>query len=162
MLVAKIYVQQEGIDYNQVFSLIIKHSFIYGLLALVAQFKLELVQTNTKVAVLYDDMKDDIYVTQSDGFKIVRKEDMVCKLKNSLYDLKQHMRQQYREFDKLMTKSLYIKSHLINVSTSVIRKMVLYLHVRVSFHFLLNLITLLEDLNLKFNILATCSHYTWP
>lgn len=120
MLVAKIYVQQEGIDYNQVFSLVIKHSFIYGLLALVAQFKLELVQTNTKVAVLYDDMKDDIYVTQSDGFKIVRKEDMVCKLKNSLYDLKQHMRQQYREFDKLMTKSLYIKSHLINVSTSVI------------------------------------------
>jgi len=41
-LVAKGYTQREGIDYNEVFSPIVKHSSIRILLALVAQYKLDL------------------------------------------------------------------------------------------------------------------------
>jgi len=41
-LVAKGYAQKEGINYNEVFSPIVKHSSIHILLALVAQFDLEL------------------------------------------------------------------------------------------------------------------------
>ena len=41
-LVSKGYAQKEGIYYDEVFSLIVKHSSIRILLALVAQFDLEL------------------------------------------------------------------------------------------------------------------------
>jgi len=37
-IVSKGYTQKEGIDYNEVFSLVVKHSFIHILLELVAQY----------------------------------------------------------------------------------------------------------------------------
>ena len=40
-LFAKGYAHKEGIDYNEVFSLVVKHSSIRILLALVAQLDLE-------------------------------------------------------------------------------------------------------------------------
>ena len=42
-LVAKDYTQTKGLDYNEVFSPIVKHSSIRILLALVAQLDLEIV-----------------------------------------------------------------------------------------------------------------------
>ena len=85
---AKGYAQKEGIDYNEVFSPVVKHSSIRILLALVAQFDLELAQMDVKTALLHGDLEEDIYMTQSEGFKISGKEDLVCKLKKSLYGLK--------------------------------------------------------------------------
>ena len=49
-LVAKGYAQKEGIDYNEIFSPVVKHSSIRILLALVAQFNLELAQLDVKTA----------------------------------------------------------------------------------------------------------------
>ena len=43
------YAQEEGIDYNEVFFLVVKHSSIRILLALVMQFDLELVQLDVKI-----------------------------------------------------------------------------------------------------------------
>jgi hypothetical protein len=73
-LVAKGYTQKEGIDYNEVFSPVVKYSSISVLLALVAQFDLELVQLDMKTAFLHGDLEEDIYITQPDGFKVVGKE----------------------------------------------------------------------------------------
>ncbi|KAE8686610.1 Detected protein of unknown function [Hibiscus syriacus] len=92
-LVAKGYAQTEGVDYNEVFSPVVKHSSIRILLALVAQLDLELVQMDVKTAFLHGDLDEEIYMTQPDGFKVAEKEEMVCKLEKSLYELKQSPRQ---------------------------------------------------------------------
>ena len=74
---AKTYAQKEGIDYNEVFSLVVRHSSISILLALVAQMNMELVQLDVKTAFLHDDLEEKIYITQPEGFKVVGKEDIV-------------------------------------------------------------------------------------
>lgn len=56
-LVAKDYAQQRGVDYNGVFSLIVKHSSICILLVFVMQLDMELVQMDVKIAFLHDDKK---------------------------------------------------------------------------------------------------------
>ena len=62
-LVAKRYTQKERIDYNEVFFPIVKHSSIRILLALVAQFDLELVQLDVKTTLLHSDLEEEIYVS---------------------------------------------------------------------------------------------------
>ncbi|KAH9771354.1 Integrase catalytic domain-containing protein [Citrus sinensis] len=69
-LVAKGYAQKEGIDYNEVFSLVVKHSSIRILLAMVVQFDIELVQLDVITAFLHSDLEEEIYMTQPDGFKL--------------------------------------------------------------------------------------------
>jgi len=92
-LVVKGYAQREGIDYNEVFSpVIVKHSSIRILLALVAQYELDLDQLDVKTVFLHGDLDEKIYMTQPMGFKTASKENMVCKLKKSLYGLKQSPR----------------------------------------------------------------------
>ncbi|KAM1649748.1 hypothetical protein ACFX1Q_003249 [Malus domestica] len=55
-VVAKGYTQKEGIDYNEVFSPVVKHSSIHIMLAFVAQFDLELVQLDIKTTFLHGDL----------------------------------------------------------------------------------------------------------
>ncbi|GJT18000.1 transposable element [Tanacetum coccineum] len=83
-LVAKGYAQKEGIDYNEVFYPVVKHSSIRILLALLAQLDLELVQMDMKTAFLHGDLEEEIYM--------------------------QSPRQWYKRFDKFMMESKYTKS----------------------------------------------------
>ena len=101
-LVAKGYAQKEGIYYNEVFSPVVKHPSIRVLLDLVAQLNLELIQLDVKTAFLHEDLEEEIYMTQPEGFKVDGKENMVCKHEKSLYRLKQSSRQWYKRFDKFM------------------------------------------------------------
>ena len=52
-LVVKGFTQNEGLNYNEIFSLVVKHKPIEILLALVAQKDLELEQIDVKTAFLY-------------------------------------------------------------------------------------------------------------
>ena len=73
-LLAKGYAQWEGIDYNDVFSPVVKHSSIQILLALVAQYELDLDQHDMKTTFLYGDLDEKIYMTQQMGLNC-RQED---------------------------------------------------------------------------------------
>ncbi|KAM0994907.1 hypothetical protein PS2_010398 [Malus domestica] len=80
------------------------------MLALVAQYDLELVQLDVKTAFLHGDLKEEIYMCQPDGYIVKGKENLFCKLKKSLYGLKQSPRQWYLRFDKFMSGQNYSRS----------------------------------------------------
>ena len=50
-------------------------------------------------------------MSQPTGFKTVGKENMVCKLKKSMYGLKQSPRQLYKRFDNFIRGKRYTHSH---------------------------------------------------
>lgn len=73
-----------------------KHSFIRILLALVAQYDLNLVQMDVKTAFLHGDLEEEIYMSRPSGFKASGGEDLAFRLKRSLYGLKQSPKQWYK------------------------------------------------------------------
>ena len=98
-LVVKGYAQKEDIDYNKNFSPIVKHTFIRMLLAMVAQFDLELKQMYVKIVFLHCELEERIYMKQHEGHIQEGQETKVYLLNNSLYGLKQSPRQWYKWFD---------------------------------------------------------------
>lgn len=104
--------QKKGIDYNEVFSPVVKMTTIRVILSIVAAEGLHLEQLDVKTAFLHGDLDEDIYMAQPEGFQIVGKEDWVCKLKRSLYGLKQAPRQWYLKFDNFMERTGYRKCEM--------------------------------------------------
>ena len=63
---------------------------------------LELEWVDVKTAFLHGELEEEIYMDQPEGFIVPGKEKFVCKLKRSLYGLKQSPRQWYKRFDSFM------------------------------------------------------------
>uniref|UniRef100_A0A2N9I2A4 Reverse transcriptase Ty1/copia-type domain-containing protein n=1 Tax=Fagus sylvatica TaxID=28930 RepID=A0A2N9I2A4_FAGSY len=82
-----------------------------AVLALVVDQDLELEQLDVKTAFLHGNLEEEIFMVQLEGFKKPGTENLVCRLKKSLYGLKQSPRQWYKrsmcEVDRL--KSLLYK-----------------------------------------------------
>ncbi|KAD4385370.1 hypothetical protein E3N88_25538 [Mikania micrantha] len=95
---------KEGVDYNEIFSLVVKMTTIRLVLSIVASKNLHLEQIDVKTF-LHGDLDEDIYMVQLEGFQIFRKENMVCKLNKSLYGLKQALRQWYLKFENIMDRN---------------------------------------------------------
>ena len=87
-LVAKGYTQKDGIDYKETFSPVSKKDSLRIIMALVAQYDLELHQIDVKIAFLNGDIEEEIYMDQPEDFSMDEKDHMVCKLKKSIYRLK--------------------------------------------------------------------------
>ncbi|KAK3012946.1 hypothetical protein RJ639_008868 [Escallonia herrerae] len=68
---------------------------------------MELEQLDVKIAFLHGDLEERIYMQQPEGFIEPGKKDYVCKLKRSLYGLKQSPRQWYKRFDTFMVTHGY-------------------------------------------------------
>ena len=102
-LVAKGFSQKEGIDYNETFSPVSKKDSLRIVMALVAHYDLELHQMDVKTAFLNGDLDEEIYMEQPEGFIEKGKESWACKLKKSIYGLKQASRQWYIKFHNTIT-----------------------------------------------------------
>ena len=68
-------------------------------MALVAHYDLELHQMDVKITFLNKDLEEDVYMDQPVEFIEEGKEHMVCKLKRSIYGLKQASRKWYLKFN---------------------------------------------------------------
>ena len=86
----------------EIFSPVVKLTTIQLVLGIVAAKDLHLEQMDVKTAFLHEDLDEDIYMAQPEDFQVVSKENLVCKLKKSLYSLKQAPRQWYKKFDNFM------------------------------------------------------------
>jgi hypothetical protein len=80
----------------------VKLTTIRLILGIVAAENLHLEQLDVKTAFLHSDLEEDIYMRQPQGFIVQGKENLVCKLRKSLYGLKQALRQWYKKFDSFM------------------------------------------------------------
>lgn len=109
-LVAKGFTQKEGIDFNEVFSPVVKHTSIRILLSMVNQFDMELQQLDVKTAFLNGDLEETIFMAQPECFELPETRDKVYLLKRSLYGLKQSPRQWYLKFDEYMLSLNYSRS----------------------------------------------------
>src|SRR3954464_13885254 len=68
---------------------------------------MELEQMDVKTAFHHGDLEEQIYMVQPEGFSHPGQENLVCKLKKSLYGLKQSPRQWYKRFDAYMIRIGY-------------------------------------------------------
>uniref|UniRef100_A0A2N9FFW3 Integrase catalytic domain-containing protein n=1 Tax=Fagus sylvatica TaxID=28930 RepID=A0A2N9FFW3_FAGSY len=109
-LVVKGFNQKQGIDFDEIFSPVVKMSSIRVILGLTASLDLELEQMDVKTAFLHGDLKEEIYMVQPEGFEAKGKEHKVCRLKKSLYGLKQAPRQWYKKFDSFMVGQGYTRT----------------------------------------------------
>ena len=84
-LVVKGFNQKHGVDFDEIFSPVVKLSSIWVVLGLVTSLDLELEQLDVKTAFLHGDLEEEIYMVQPEGFEVKGKEHMVYRLKKSLY-----------------------------------------------------------------------------
>jgi hypothetical protein len=101
-LVVEGFSQIPGVDYTDFFSPVVKHTSIRAFFGIVAMHDLELEQLDVKTAFLHGELEEEIYMDQPEGLVVPGKKDLVCKLKRSLYGLKQSPRQWYNRFDSFM------------------------------------------------------------
>ncbi|GJY40067.1 retrovirus-related pol polyprotein from transposon TNT 1-94 [Tanacetum coccineum] len=111
-LVVKGYAQKEGIDFNEIFSLVVRMTTIRVVLAMCATYDLHLEQLDVKTAFLHGNLEEEIYMLQPEGFKQKGKENLVCRLNKSLYGLKQVPRCWYKRFDSFIRSLEYNRLHV--------------------------------------------------
>lgn len=88
-LVAKGYVQQYGIDYEEVFAPVARLETIRLLVSIAATRGWEVHHLDVKTAFLHGELKETVYVSQPEGFEVQGSKKKVYKLHKALYGLKQ-------------------------------------------------------------------------
>src|SRR3984885_5518671 len=101
-LVAKGFSQVEGIDYDEIFSPVVRFETVRMMLALVALKDWHISGLDVKTAFLYGDLDEELYMEQPEGFKIPGQQHKVMRLKRAIYGLKQAALAWWKALDKSM------------------------------------------------------------
>lgn len=98
-LVIKGCSQRPGIDYTESFSPVVRFASLRYLLALAVKYDLDICQMDAVSAFLQGDVEEEIYMKQPPLYESSEK---VCRLKKSLYGLKQASRQWNKKLDSTL------------------------------------------------------------
>nr|GEV56674.1 copia protein [Tanacetum cinerariifolium] len=88
-LVAKGYAQEEGIDFEESFTLVARLEAVWIVKAYATHKSFPIYQMDVKTAFLNGPLKEEVYVAQPDGFVDPEHPEKVYRLRKALYGLKQ-------------------------------------------------------------------------
>ncbi|GKC27769.1 retrovirus-related pol polyprotein from transposon TNT 1-94 [Tanacetum coccineum] len=108
-LVARGYRQEEGIDFEESFAPLARLDAIQIFLAYVAHMNMIVYQMDVKTAFLNGILREEVYVSQPDGFVDQDNPNHVYKLKKALYGLKQAPRAWYDLLSKFLHSQEFSK-----------------------------------------------------
>jgi len=102
-------------------------------MALVTHFDMELHQMNVKTTFLNGHLEEEVYMKKPEGFISNGNDHMICKLKKSIYELKQASRQWYLKFHNIISSFDFMENVMDwyiyhKVSGSTIIFLVLYVN----------------------------------
>jgi hypothetical protein len=91
-LVTKGYAQTYGIDYEETYSPVAKMTTVRAIIAMAVAKGWSLYQMNVKNVFLHGDLHEEVYMEQPSGYVDQTHPNLVCRLKKTLYSLKQTLR----------------------------------------------------------------------
>ncbi|KAB2628709.1 hypothetical protein D8674_033504 [Pyrus ussuriensis x Pyrus communis] len=109
-LVAKGYTQTYGVDYQETFSPVAKMNTVRVMISLAANMNWPLKQFDVKNAFLHGNLEEEVYMDFPPGYSAGRSTG-VCRLRKSLYGLKQSPRAWFDRFTQVMKNIGYYQSH---------------------------------------------------
>ena len=92
------FTQREGVDYDEMFSPVVKPATIRVVLSIATFHSWPIHQMDVKNAFLHGDLNELVYCSQPVGFVDTTRLDHVCRLNKSLYGLKQAPRTWFLRF----------------------------------------------------------------
>lgn len=101
-LVARGFLQQEGIDYSEVYAPVARMETIRLVIAIASSKGWPLFQLDVKSAFLNGPLDEEVYVLQPPGFEVPDAPDKVYRLRKALYGLKQAPRAWNRRIDAFL------------------------------------------------------------
>lgn len=107
-LVVKGYAQQHGIDYDETYAPVVRHTSIRYLLAIAVKRDLIIHQMDAVTAFLQSDLDECIYMHQPECFHDGSQK--VCRLKKSLYGLKQASRVWNSKLNEALVQMGFVRS----------------------------------------------------
>jgi hypothetical protein len=88
-LVAKGYIQRQGIDFDEVFAPVARMEFVRVMIILAAHLSWSVHHMDVKSAFLNGNLGEEVYVSQAPEFIVKGQEQKVYKLHKTLYGLRQ-------------------------------------------------------------------------